>query len=192
MIVSQSWIHIAVFEPQSNVRHIVHWRGTAPSIATSSWKADKERAPAQQHSAWTARLAADQCHTVFPADAWLQWSLHPQPWVCTRYCRSVMELAAGTGCGGRWSEECCSKGFCWWCRADWVRKSIPVDNCSGKEGVFVSIGVGRKWDECISSTLLGVSRAHGDDQSGLKLIHGYSWRARVKWAFLLRWSSGSQ
>jgi len=28
-------------------------------------------------------------------------SVDIQPWVCTRYCRSVTELTAGTGCGGR-------------------------------------------------------------------------------------------
>jgi len=61
-------------------------------------------------------------------------SVDIQLWVCTRYCRSVTELTAGTGCGGRWSAECCSEGFRWWCRTDGIRKSIPVDNCSGKSG----------------------------------------------------------
>jgi len=48
----------------------------------------------------------------------------------------------------------------------------------GKE-YFISAG--RKWDECISSTLSGVSRsrAAGDDQSGLKFSRGYSCRAEL-------------
>ena len=118
---------------------------------SNDWSVILLRSSSGSRRSWYKRAVTLNCSVFFSS------SVNIRLWACTRYCRSVTELTAGTGCGGRWSAECCSKGFCWRCRTDCVRKSIPVGNCSWK-GVLVGISARRKWDECISSTLSGVSR----------------------------------